>query len=115
MIYDLRFLISRCAAGGVEDPGKFDRLALQLFHPDRGHQPRALGQLDPEVRFVGLFQDDRDFVDEIGARLPAQSRPVVRRNRSAAAGDLVGNDSSGRASGQGVGEFQNAAGRGPKS
>jgi len=68
MIYDLRFTIACGCAGRVENPRQLLGFGVQRLQALRGQQSRSFRDFDPERRFVGLFQDRGDLVDEVRTR-----------------------------------------------
>ena len=108
MIYDLRFMISRGCSRGVEDASQFASFGLQLFETFARKQTSAFCQFDPELSLICFFENDRNFVDEIRTRFPAQSSTVVGSNRSRATRHLSTNRSSRNSLRQMVRHFQNA-------
>ncbi len=94
MIYDLRLMISgRAALGrcsrGVEDFREFLGFLKKGLQTLAGQQLGFFGQFDPKPAFVGLFEYNRDLVDEISIRLGPQSSPIIRRHRGSASRDLI--------------------------
>jgi hypothetical protein len=110
MIYDLRSMISCGCASRIENLDQLDGFGLKAFHTFGADEFRALGDLNPQVGLVCLFQHDRDFVDEIRARFSAQRGPIIGSDRTTAASDLIRDSLSGRFVRQRVSEFQNSDG-----
>lgn len=94
MIYDLRLMISgRAALGrrsrGIEDFREFFGFLKKGLQALGGQQLGFFGQFDPEPALVGLFEHNRDLVDEVSIGLGPQSSPIIRRHRSSASRDLI--------------------------
>ena len=60
-----------------------------------GHRARFNKQFEPQRGFIRLFLNGSDFGDEFGLAAGAATGAVIRRHRSAAADNLLGDDASG--------------------
>ena len=84
-------MISRCPPGGIEDARQLPGFVAQRGKFGGRQQFGPLRQFDPKLRFVRLFENNGNFIDEIAPGLAAQSRSVIGRNRCSAANNLMGN------------------------
>src|SRR5438309_3130704 len=94
MIYDLRFAASRCSAGGVEDFGQFNGLIVQFCQSFWREKQGKLADFYPKGGLIRLFENGRNLIDEVGAGFPTQGSPIIRRDRTATASNLICNRSS---------------------
>jgi hypothetical protein len=108
MILDLRSMISRRRARGVEDFRQLLGFVLQCDQALRREEFGAFGDLQPQPRFIRLLEDDRDFVDEVSPRLSPERRALIGRDRAPASRHLVGHRPSRGRRWERIRQFQNA-------
>jgi hypothetical protein len=72
-----------------------------------GHEIRTREQLQPVLRFPGLFQHELELVNEVGATLGAAGFPVVGSRRRGGAHQLIGDIATCRRSFQAATEPDN--------
>lgn len=103
-------MIAGRSSRGVKNFDQFNRLRLQFCDPFRRNQGRPFRKFNPKIRFISLFENGRDFVDEIRMGFSPEHRTVVRGNGAPAARDLAGNCLAGRFVRQCVGNLENSDG-----
>jgi len=87
--------IRRCFTRRRHNCGKVVRLLHNCGQLACGDNSRFSKKFEPESGFVGLFFESSDFCNKLGLASGPASCPIVCRDRSAAANDLILYHSSG--------------------